>query len=151
MPQIHGCLPLALLLTEGTTSSLSIPALPCAAGTSICSALQQSEPGELIQAETNLTKMNYSTGAGMCSRSGGKGKTSSLGISISGAHPEPAANNGVRSCTWEWSCYCHGVSGHRHTGTSQQLACLLAAQPGKPRAQHMQHSLLDKVGKYASG
>ncbi|EOB05292.1 hypothetical protein Anapl_05447 [Anas platyrhynchos] len=53
--------------------------------------------------------------------------------------------NGVRACTWECSCYCRGVSGHRHTGTSQRLACLLAARPGKPRAQRMQHSLLDKA------
>lgn len=149
MPQIHGCVPLALLLTEGTVLSLSIPALPCA-GTSVCSALQQTEPGELIQAETNLTKTNYSTGAGMCSRSGGKGKTSSLGSSVPGAHPEPTASNGVRACTWERSCYRRGVSGHRHTGTSQRLGCLLAARTRKPRAQHMQHSLLDKVGKYAS-
>jgi len=81
-------------------SSLPIPAFRAAlphAGTNVCSALQWAEPRELIQAETNSARMNYSIGAGMCGH--GEGKACSHGSSISRAHQELGPNSGIRACT----------------------------------------------------
>lgn len=93
--KIHSCFSLALLLKDILLCSF-IPtfALPCA-GTSICSALWWARPGELIQAETNLAKMNYSTGAGMHSQGNGKGKISSLSSSPSGGHAIPVSADAI--------------------------------------------------------
>lgn len=121
--------------------SPSPSALP-SAGTSIYSALQWARPEKLIQAETNLAKMNYSTGAGMRGQGSGKGKISSLRWSIPRGHLELAVIDSVRVRTCESSCYHssrNSSCGYRHTGTLSSAAQMLASSRGK-KAQSSAHA-----------
>lgn len=121
--------------------SSSPSALP-GAGTSICSALQWARPEELIQAETNLAKMNYSTEAGMHGHGSGKGRISSLHRSIPRDHLELAVIDSIRACTCESSCYHSSkntLCGYRHTETLSSVAQMLASSRDK-KAQSSAHA-----------